>query len=51
MAQHSFQAVVFDLDGVITNTVKVHSAAWKKAFDDYLRIREQRDGEPFLEFT
>ncbi|MBD3421359.1 MAG: HAD-IA family hydrolase [Chitinivibrionales bacterium] len=48
---YSFKAAVFDLDGVITKTAKVHSAAWKKAFDEYLRLREQRDNEPFKEFT
>ncbi len=47
----SFDAVVFDLDGVITQTAMVHAAAWKEMFDEYLRLREQRDGEPFKEFT
>ena len=44
-------AVVFDLDGVITETALVHSAAWKKVFDDYLKEREQRFGEKFAPFT
>nr|ABD75762.1 putative haloacid dehalogenase-like family hydrolase [uncultured bacterium] len=46
-----FDAVIFDLDGVITNTALVHAAAWKKMFDAYLRSREERFGEPFREFT
>jgi len=46
-----FDAVVFDLDGVITKTALVHGAAWKKMFDQYLRSREERFGEPFKEFT
>jgi beta-phosphoglucomutase-like phosphatase (HAD superfamily) len=38
-------AVLFDLDGVVTNTAKVHARAWKKTFDDYLRERAiRRDG-------
>ncbi|MFH1360640.1 MAG: beta-phosphoglucomutase family hydrolase [Candidatus Omnitrophota bacterium] len=45
------KAVVFDLDGVITNTAKVHAKAWKQTFDDYLKLREKRDQEPFKEFT
>lgn len=45
------KAVIFDLDGVITQTAKVHAAAWKAMFDEYLRRREQRDGLPFREFT
>ena len=32
-------ALLFDLDGVLTQTAKVHAAAWKQMFDDYLRKR------------
>ncbi len=49
--KYPFEAVIFDLDGVITNTAKVHSRAWKEMFDNYLREREIRDNEPFNEFT
>ncbi len=48
---YSFKSVIFDLDGVITKTALVHAAAWKEAFDEYLRLRETRDKEPFREFT
>ena len=41
---------LFDLDGVLTQTAKVHNAAWKQMFDDYLRDRAQRTGEPFVPF-
>jgi len=41
---------LFDLDGVLTQTAKVHAAAWKEMFDDYLRERAQRTGEPFVPF-
>lgn len=47
----SFDAVIFDMDGVITKTAVVHSSAWKKMFDEYLRYREKQYGEPFHEFT
>ena len=47
----SFDAVVFDMDGVITKTATVHSLAWKKMFDEYLRRRETQYKEPFREFT
>jgi beta-phosphoglucomutase-like phosphatase (HAD superfamily) len=33
---------LFDLDGVITKTAKVHNAAWKEMFDSYLRDRSRR---------
>lgn len=32
----AFEAVIFDLDGVITDTAKVHALAWKRLFDEYL---------------
>jgi beta-phosphoglucomutase family hydrolase len=42
-------ACLFDLDGVLTETAKVHAAAWKQMFDAYLR-EVQGDGfEPFTE--
>jgi beta-phosphoglucomutase family hydrolase len=44
-------ACLFDLDGVLTKTAKVHAEAWKTMFDDDLRERAQRTGEPFHEFA
>jgi beta-phosphoglucomutase family hydrolase len=41
------QADLFDLDGVLTQTAKVHAAAWKTMFDEYLR---QRDGDDYVPF-
>ena len=49
--QAKFDAVIFDLDGVITKTALVHAASWKRMFDEYMRSREERFGEPFREFT
>jgi beta-phosphoglucomutase family hydrolase len=43
-------AVVFDTDGVLTDTASVHSAAWKRMFDEYLEQRARRLGEPFRPF-
>lgn len=40
-------AFLFDLDGVLTQTAKVHAAAWKRMFDAYLEERSRRTGEPF----
>ncbi len=39
------------MDGVVTQTAAVHSTAWKRMFDEYLRIREAKYREPFNEFT
>jgi beta-phosphoglucomutase family hydrolase len=41
---------LFDLDGVLTMTAKVHAAAWKEMFDGYLRERSARSGEPYVPF-
>ncbi len=51
MDKHLFTAVIFDLDGVITQTALVHSTAWKEMFNAFLRSREEKHGEPFREFT
>ncbi|HEY5849065.1 MAG TPA: haloacid dehalogenase, partial [Microlunatus sp.] len=32
----AFDAVLFDLDGVLTPTADVHMRAWQKMFSDYL---------------
>lgn len=47
----SFEAAIFDMDGVITQTAAVHSTAWKRMFDEYLRARAAKLAEPFREFT
>ena len=51
MSTYNFDAVIFDLDGVITKTALVHSAAWKKMFDEFLKSRETTHGESFVEFS
>lgn len=43
-------ACLFDLDGVLTQTARLHAAAWKEMFDGYLRNRWERTGEPFVPF-
>lgn len=41
---------LFDLDGVLTKTAKVHARAWKQMFDDFLREWSDRTGERFEAF-
>jgi len=45
-----FDAVLFDLDGVLTDTARVHAASWKEMFDAYLAQRSAARGEPFRPF-
>ena len=44
-------AMIFDLDGVITFTARLHAAAWKELFDGFLAERARQRHEPFREFT
>jgi trehalose 6-phosphate phosphatase len=46
----AMEAVIFDLDGVVTRTAVVHRQAWKQLFDEYLAGRAERLGEPFEPF-
>ncbi|MGA7329702.1 MAG: beta-phosphoglucomutase family hydrolase [Rhodomicrobium sp.] len=45
-----YDAVLLDLDGVITNTASIHAACWKQMFDEYLQKRATRTGEAFRPF-
>jgi beta-phosphoglucomutase family hydrolase len=45
-----FDAVLFDLDGVLTSTAKIHSSCWKTMFDDFLHHRAAERKEPFQAF-
>ena len=47
---NEIDACLFDLDGVLTQTAKVHAEAWKEMFDAFLRARSARTGEPFVPF-
>jgi len=43
-------AVILDLDGVVTDTASLHRQAWKELFDDYLQARSARDGRSYPPF-
>jgi beta-phosphoglucomutase family hydrolase len=46
----AIRACLFDLDGVLTQTAKVHAKAWKTSFDDFLRAWSSAHGEAFVPF-
>ena len=50
ISRANFDALLFDLDGVVTRTAAVHAAAWKRLFDEYLEARANRTGESFRPF-
>src|SRR5262245_16504242 len=50
IAPDRFDAVLFDMDGVLTSTAKIHSSCWKTTFDDFLRHRAAQKKEAFRPF-
>ncbi len=44
------RACLFDLDGVLTDTARLHAAAWKEMFDGYLAARAEATGTRFVAF-
>ena len=50
ITRNQYDAVLFDLDGVITNTATIHAACWKQMFDEYLQERATQRGEAFRPF-
>jgi hypothetical protein len=45
-----YDAVLLDLDGVITNTASIHASCWKQMLDEYLQKRAAQRGEAFRSF-
>jgi alpha,alpha-trehalase len=50
LSRGRLDAVIFDLDGVVTRTADVHAAAWKRLFDAFLNARQARPGEDLAPF-
>ena len=50
ISRELYDAVLFDLDGVITDTARVHAACWKQMFDEYLQQRARQNHEAFRPF-
>ena len=50
ITRDTYDAVLLDLDGVITDTATIHATCWKQMFDVYLQQRAAESGEPFRSF-
>jgi beta-phosphoglucomutase family hydrolase len=50
ITRERYDAVLLDLDGVITDTASIHAACWKQMFDEYLQKRAMQRGEAFCPF-
>ena len=44
------RACLFGLDGVLTQSARLHAESWKRLFDDYLRRRARSARQPFVPF-
>jgi beta-phosphoglucomutase family hydrolase len=51
ITREQYDAVLLDLDGVITDTANIHAACWKQMFDEYLQKRAAQTGEAFRPFN
>ena len=50
LSPREYDAVLFDMDGVLTQTASIHAAAWKRLFDAFLERRSSASAEPFVPF-
>src|SRR5215470_18907148 len=50
ITRDQYDAILLDLDGVITDTANMHAACWKQMFDAYLQQRAVEKGEVFRPF-
>jgi alpha,alpha-trehalase len=46
-----YDGVIFDMDGVVTDTASVHAAAWRRMFDEFLGGRTAGSNEDVRRFT
>ena len=50
MTTRKFKGAIFDLDGVITATAKVHALAWEELFNEFLQKKAEQSNTPFIPF-
>src|SRR5215467_16409104 len=50
LALDHYDAVLFDMDGVVTDTASLHASCWKIMFDEFLKKWAARNAEPFRTF-
>jgi len=50
MILRKFKGAVFDLDGVVTNTARIHALAWEDMFNEFLKQLAERENKPFVPF-
>jgi trehalose 6-phosphate phosphatase len=46
----AFDAFIFDMDGVVTDSARTHAMAWKQMFDEFLSSQGKKDGKQYKPF-
>lgn len=50
MSELHCKGAIFDLDGVLTDTARIHALAWEALFNEFLRAAAAREDKSFLPF-
>src|SRR5262249_11454901 len=50
ITREKYDALLLDMDGVVTDTASIHAACWKTMFDEYLKKWSQQNKQPFRPF-
>jgi trehalose 6-phosphate phosphatase len=50
ISREKFDAVILNLDGVVTRSTNLHINAWKRLFEAYLHERSSQEGEDYRYF-
>lgn len=45
-----YKGAIFDLDGVLTRTAKIHALSWEAMFNDFLKSKAEQEGKTFMPF-
>jgi alpha,alpha-trehalase len=51
LAVADYDAIILDLDGVVTDTAAVHEASWRRLFEGFFQHRRSADGEALRPFS
>jgi trehalose 6-phosphate phosphatase len=50
LSRHDYDGAFFDMDGVLTDSTRLHAAAWRRLFDDFLRRHAAATEANFVPF-
>ncbi len=50
MREPDFKGAIFDLDGVLTDTARVHALSWECMFNEFLKKAAEKENKTYLPF-